>query len=63
VLAAFVRAGPPPGAEPLAAALGWPPERVVETLREAGADRLTAVQREALDIRCQRSHQPLAFAE
>jgi DNA-binding transcriptional regulator GbsR (MarR family) len=35
--------------EYLATALGWPRERVVNALREAGSDRLTRTQREALD--------------
>jgi DNA-binding transcriptional regulator GbsR (MarR family) len=35
--------------EHLATALGWPRERVINALREAGSDRLTRAQREALD--------------
>jgi hypothetical protein len=49
VLAALVRRGPPPAPEDLATALGWPPQRVADALREAGSERLTAAQREALD--------------
>jgi hypothetical protein len=49
VLAAILRAGPPLTSERLATALSWPPERVAGALREAGSDRLTTAQRQALD--------------
>jgi hypothetical protein len=49
VLAAFVRVTSPLTPGRLAAALGWPLERVVNALRVAGSDRLTTAQREALD--------------
>jgi DNA-binding transcriptional ArsR family regulator len=51
VLAALVHAGAPLAPDQLATALGWPPGRVINALREARSDRLTAVQREALDWR------------
>ncbi|MDL4773083.1 GbsR/MarR family transcriptional regulator [Actinomadura xylanilytica] len=47
VLAALVHAGAPPAAPRLAAALGWPLDRVTTAL-DATADRLTPAQRKAL---------------
>jgi DNA-binding IclR family transcriptional regulator len=49
VLAALVEASAPLAPDQLATALGWPPDRVTNALREARPHRLTAAQREALD--------------
>jgi DNA-binding transcriptional ArsR family regulator len=49
VLAAIVHASAPLDPDQLAAALGWPPDRVTAALREARPDRLTATQPAALD--------------
>ncbi|MCX4668861.1 MarR family transcriptional regulator [Streptomyces sp. NBC_01381] len=51
VLAALLHSTAPPTADHLAAALGWPPSRVAEALRQAGPDRLSPTQRAALSSR------------
>jgi len=50
VLSALLIGGPPPDAERLSTVLGWPPERVATAVRQAGPDRLTRAQRDALVI-------------